>query len=306
MVRRFTILSLITFLAATAIAQNAAPKQQQADDTGWTSSMNFDGSANSQERVLDLDSTIGYNFEKHWGVDMGVPFSFVSSSAPATTTTGSTAGKTASTSSSLNSLGNVHLDVNFRAKSKVANYTSTLTATAPTGSTTKGTSTGRPNFGWSNHLEHSFDRLTPFVEAGFSNGLTDSRFYHRPFTTLGFVSQFNGGSTIDLGRNFSVGASLYDVLPAGQQKLFSKLVGRKSTSAVGAGKHGRAYELAAESTGDASLTRDNGESTWVEFSPGQVFDFQVGYTHSVHFALDTVTFNLGVNLGRLVKKANSY
>jgi hypothetical protein len=305
MLRRITSISLLALTTATAVAQNAAPKQQ-ADDTGWISSMNFDGSANSQERLLDLDSSIGYNFNKDWGMDMGVPFSFVSSSSPSTTTTtGTTAGKT-STNSSLNSLGNVHMDVNFKAKGDLANYTSTLTAAAPTGSTAKGVSTGRPNFGWNNHVEHAFDRLTPFVEAGFSNGLTDTRFYHRPFTTLGFVSQFTGGSTIDLGGNFSVGGSLYDVLPAGQQKMFSKLVAKKSTTVAGTGKNGRAYELSAETIGNASLTRDNGGSAWIEFSPGQIFDFQIGYTHSVHFTLDTVTFNLGVNLGKLVKKANSY
>jgi hypothetical protein len=304
MFRRLTAVSILALLTTLATAQSA-PAIQKPNDTGWTSSMNFDGSANSQERVLDLDSTVGYNFNQHWGVDLGVPFSFVSSS-PTTTTTGSGTGTGASTSSSLNSLGNVHTDVNFKANGDVANYASTLTATAPTGSTAKGVSSGRPNFGWNNHVEHSFERLTPFVEAGFSNGLMDSRFYHRPFTTLGFVSQFTGGSTIDLGHDFSVGASLYDVLPAGPQKMFSKLVGKKSLSAAGTGKNGRAYELAAETTGNASLTRDNGGSAWVEFSPGQIFDFQMGYTHSVHFALDTITFNLGVNVGKLVKQAQRY
>lgn len=303
MFRRLSAVSIFALLTTVAVAQNA-PATQKPDDMGWTSSMNFDGSANSQERVLDLDSTVGYNFDKHWGVDMGVPFSFVSSSSP--TTSGSGTGKSSSTSTSLNSLGNVHTDLNFKANGDVANYASTLTATAPTGSTAHGVSSGRPNFGWNNHVEHSFDRLTPFVEAGFSNGLTDTRFYHRPYTTLGFVSQFTGGSTIDLGHNFSVGASLYDVLPAGQQKMFSKLVGKKSLSVAGLGNHGRAYELAAETTGNASLTRDNGGSAWVEFSPGQIFDIQMGYTHSVHLALDTFTFNLGVNVGRLVKQAQKY
>lgn len=303
MVCRIIVISILALVTTATVAQTAPANQKQAEDAGWTSSMNFEGSANSQERVLDFDSIIGYNFDKHWGVNIGVPFSFVSSS-PATTTT--TAGKTTSTGSSLNSLGNVHTDLNFKTKGSVANYNSTLTAGAPTGSTAKGISTGRPNIGWNNHLEHAFDRLIPFVEAGFSNGLTDSRSYHRPYSTLGFVSQFTGGTTFDLGGNFSVGASLYDVLPSGQQKMFSKLVGKKSTSVAGTGKHGRAYELASETTGDASLTRDNGGSTWLEFSPGQIFDFQIGYTHSVHFALDTVTFNLGVNVAKLVKRANKY
>ena len=134
--------------------------------------------------------------------------------------------------------------------------------------------------------------------------MTDTKFFHRPFTTLGFVSQLAGGSTIDLGHNFSVGGSLYAVLPAGSQKMFSKLVAKNSTSTAGGGKN--AYEVAAETTGDASLTKDHGGSAWIEFSPGKVFDFQIGYTHSAHFALNTVAFDLGINLGKLMKRADRY
>lgn len=301
MSRRFLAVFVLAFLTTAVIAQSAPPTKNSVDEIGWISSMNFDGSANSQERVLDLDSSVGYNFDKHWGIAMALPFSFVSSSASSTTTTGSTA---KGSSTSLSSLGNIRLDVNLKANRDVANYSSTLTVGAPTGSTAHGVSTGRPNLVWNNHVEHAFDRLTPFLEAGFSNGLTDNHFYHRPYTTLGFISQFTGGSTIDLGGNFSIGASLYDVLPSGPQKMFSKLVSKNSTSTGGAGQHGRSYELAAETTGTASLTRDNGASAWVEFSPGKTFDFQMGYTHSVHFALDTFTFNLGVNLRNLAKAGN--
>jgi len=298
MIRRFAVLCLSAVLATAVFAQNTSSKKD-ADEAGWTSSASFEGSANSQERVLDLSSTVGYNFGEHWGADMGVPLSFVSSSS--TTTTGTT---TTKTSSALNSLGNVFMDIKYKTKGDVANYESKLTAGAPTGSTEKGVSTGRVNIGWNNHVEHDFDRLTPFLELGLSNGLTDTKFFHRPFTTLGFVSQLTGGSKIDLGGNFSVGGSLYDVLPSGQQKMYSKLVAKKSTTTAGSGKDGRAYETAAVTTGDASLTHDNGGSAWIEFSPGKVVDFQIGYTHSVHFALNTVAFSMDVNLGRLMKKAD--
>ncbi|HKR31119.1 MAG TPA: hypothetical protein VJT08_11605 [Terriglobales bacterium] len=298
MIRRYAAFFFVTLLTTAAAGQNTPPTQKPTEEAGWTSSMNFDGSANSQERVLDLDSTVGYNFGKHWGVDLGVPFSFVSSST--TTTTGTNSSKS---TNALNSLGNVRTDLNFKTNGNVANYSSGITVAAPTGSTKKGVSTGRFNVGWNNHVEHAFDRLTPFVEAGFSNGLTDTKFFHRPYTTLGFVSQFTGGSTIDLGGNFSVGASLYDVLPSGSQKMFSKLVSKGSTSTAGAGKNGRAYEIAAESSGNASLTRDNGGSIWGEFSPGAL-DLQIGYTHSVHLALSTVAFNFGINLGKLARGGN--
>lgn len=301
MLRKFAVLFLFTFLTTALFAQNAPSKQRDGDETGWTSTASFEGSVNSDERVLDLSSTVGYNFDEHWGADMGIPLSFVSSSAATTGTTGTT-----KSSSSLNSLGNVFMDIKYKTKGDVANYESTLTAAAPTGSTTKGVSTGRPNVGWNNRVEHDFDRLTPFLELGLSNGLTDTKLIHRPFSTLGFVSQFTGGSKIDLGSSISIGGSLYDVLPAGTQKMYSKLVAKKSTTTAGSGKHGRAFELAAQTTGDSSLTHDNGGSAWVEFSPGKIVDFQIGYTHSVHLALDSMAFNLELNLGRMMKRAHRY
>jgi len=293
---------LLCALAIAASAQQSAnnSNKTQDQDLGWTSSMSFEGSVDSSERVLDLNSSVGYNFTKNWGADIGVPFTFVSVSTSSTSTTGTT-GKA---SSSLNSIGNVTTDLRFDTKGSVANYTSTITAGAPTGSKKNGVSTGRPNLGWNNHVEHDFGLLTPFIEAGFGNGLTDTKLLHRPFTTLGFVSQFSGGTTVDLGHDFSLGGSLYDVLPSGTQKVYSKLIGKGGQS-IGSGTHGRSWELAAETVGDSSLTRDNGGSVWFDYSPG-AFDFQVGYTHSVHYALDSVAFSLGVNLGKLVRSSSRY
>jgi hypothetical protein len=302
----YSILVVLSIALAASAQQSASGSMKaQGEDLGWTSSMSFEGSVDSSERVLDLNSSVGYNFTKNWGADVGVPFTFVSASTSSTTTTTGTTGKAAGGSTSLNSVGNVFADLRFNAKGSVANYSSTITVGAPTGSTKHGVSTGRPNYGWNNHVEHDFDRLTPFIEAGFSNGLTDTKLFHRPFTSLGFVSQFAGGTTIDLGHDFSLGGSLYDVLPSGTQKVFSKLVSKTNGQAAGKGTHGRSWELAAETVGDSSLTRDNGGSVWFDYSPG-AFDFQVGYTHSVHYALDTVAFSLGVNLGKLAKNSSRY
>jgi hypothetical protein len=133
----------------------------------------------------------------------------------------------------------------------------------------------------------------------------DSKFFHRPFTSLGFTSQFTGGTTVDIGHNFTIGGSLYDVLPSGQQKVFSKLVGKGSGKNAGSGKNGRSWELAAETVGTSALTRDNGGSAWVGFSSREIFDFQIGYTHSVHYALDTVALSVDVNLGKMMRKSQS-
>ena len=311
--RTIFLLLFFSSLTLTALAQQAATGSSKSphNDLGWTSSMNFDGNVDSDQRVFDLSSRVGYNFTKHWGADIGVPFEFVSSSSPSTTagtgkgaaTATSSSGST--TTNSLKSMGNVFADLRFNAKGNVANYSSSLVVSAPTGNKTNGISTGRVTEGWNNHVEHDFGLLTPFVEAGFGNSVMDTRLYHRPFSSLGFVSQFTGGTTIDLSHDFSLGASLYDVLPSGQQKLYSKLVARGSAQAVGKGNHGRAYELTAETVGTSALTRDNGDSAWVDYSPG-VLDLQIGYTHSVHYADNTFAFSTGVNLGKLMRKARGY
>lgn len=309
----FLLFFSLTF-AASAQQISSTTKKSQTDDLGWTSSMSFDGNVDSTQRVFDLTSSVGYNFTKHWGADVGVPFELVTSSVSAPTTTATsgtgrgasaTSSFTSTTTSTLSSIGNVFSDLRFNAKGGLANYTSSVAASLPTGSTANGISTGRVTGAWNNHVEHDFGFLTPFIEAGVGNSVTDTRLYHRPFTTLGFVSQFTGGTTIDLSHNFSVGASLYDVLPSGQQKLFSKLVARGSSQAAGKGTHGRGYELEAETVGASALARDNGNSAWVDYSPG-IFDLQVGYTHSVHYAENTLAFSTGLNLGKLMKRTVRY
>jgi hypothetical protein len=314
LMKRILRTAVLATLSVSAFAQSSSinPRQKQ-DEKGFTSSMSFDGSVNSQERILDLDSKVGYNFSSHWGLDLGVPLSFDSSSSTTTTTTpapgksgGGSASSSTSTSNSSNGIGNVYSELRFMQNAKAANFASTITAGAPTGSTSKGISTGRAALSWNNHVEHEFDRLTPFVEGGFSNGVMDTQFFRHPFTSLGFTSQFSGGTTVDIGHNFTVGGSFYDVLPSGQQKVFSKLVGKGSGKNAGSGSHGRSWELAAETVGSSALTRDNGGSGWVGFSSGEILDFQIGYTHSVRYALDTMAFNVGVNLRKVKKRSQSH
>jgi len=61
----------------------------------------------------------------------------------------------------------------FKAKGSVANYTSSIIASLPTGNKANGISTGRVTGGWNNHLEHDFGLLTPFIEAGVGNSVAD-------------------------------------------------------------------------------------------------------------------------------------
>src|SRR5262249_53708370 len=157
--------------------------------------------------------------------------------------------------------------------------------TAPTGSTSNGFSSGRAGIDWTNRFEHSFDQLTPFFEGGLANNVPDSAFFTRPFTSLGAISHLEEGASYDLIRHFSVGASAYQIVPFGNQKIFSKLVAR-GQSGRGSGSHGRTFETSATASGN-DLTRENGFNTWVAFEPSQIWRLELGYTRSMTFALDS-------------------
>ena len=85
-IRRFTVLVGTILLAASAVAQAKPPAQ----DTGLTSYVEFGGTTNSAGQVYELDSSIGYTFTEHFGMDLGVPVYFVNTSS---STTGATSGR---------------------------------------------------------------------------------------------------------------------------------------------------------------------------------------------------------------------
>jgi hypothetical protein len=170
------------------------------------------------------------------------------------------------------------------------------------GDSKKGLSTGRGTFDWTNHVDHSFSKLTPFGEVGIANTIADSQLFLRPYTTLGFNTHFRAGAIYDLWKFFSVGASGYDILPAGQQTVFSKLV---HGSNQGVTSHGRVFENNQQTTGGADIARDNGFSGWVGASPSRYVDMELGYTRSTHYQLNSISFTIGFNLGQWYRKSGS-
>jgi hypothetical protein len=278
----------------------AKPSTSTESSSGFTEIESIQGTVNSSERLFKLDSTIGWDFNRRFGVFAGVPIYFVH--VPATTITSGTTTTTVPGASN-NGLGNVYLGLNFRAPNPTLNYAGEIAAGAPTGNSKRGLSSGRGTFDWDNRIDHSFGRLTPFLEAGIGNTVPDSRLFTRAFTSLGFVAHLDEGAEWQLVRRVSVGASAYEIVPAGNQKVFSRLVA-KGGVAQGAGKHGRVFETAAEASGNG-LTRENGASAFVAFDPSPVWRLELGYTRSVTFDLNSFAFDLRMNVGRLLRPKKS-
>jgi hypothetical protein len=277
-----TILIGTTFLTASIFA-HAAPAAEE--ETGVASYVALGGTANSLGQVYELNSSIGYTFTRHFGIDLGLPIYFVNVS-------GSTTG------TSLDSgIGNPWVDLRWKFLNPTLSYGTVLRGSAPVGDSKLGLSTGRATFDWANRFEHSFSQVTPFLEAGLSNTTSDSRLFLRPYTTLGLNGHFRGGVNVKVWKSLRVGGAAYDILPFGNQTVFSRVSGAPTGNGA---SHGRTFQTSQQTTGTADIARDNGFSAWLDVSPNPYIDAELGYTRSIHYDLNSVSFSLGFNVGRLV------
>jgi hypothetical protein len=215
---------------------------------------------------------------------VGAPFYFVRPS--------SASGGTSSTG-----LGDPYLTLHLKYPSPMLNFSSALTGAAPLGNSKQGLSTGRATFDWTSRLDHAISRLTPFVEVGIANTTPDSQLFLRPYTTLGFNAHFQGGVSYDVWKFISAGGSGYDILPGGQQTVFSRVM----PAQAGGAQHGPAFLDNQQTTGSASIAQDHGFSGWIDASPGRKVNLEVGFTRSLVYDLNSVSFTIGINLRQLYR-----
>ncbi len=282
-------MSKVFYLVVLALGLSPVVRAQSPEDSGkglmWYEGVM--GTSSSLGTVTRFDSTLGYSFNHHFGVDFGVPVLFVNSSSSTTTGYRSATG-----------IGDVYTDLRFTFRNPAVNFVSTIRGAAPTGSTSSGFSSGRATADWNNHFDRAFGRVTPFANLGVANTVPDSAYFVRPYTTLGLTGHFDGGASVRILPLLNLRASAYAIEPSGQQKVFSKLLNRQ-TSSTGPGASGRGvFQTAPETVGSADIARDHGFSLGFDASPFHSVDLAIGYTHSASFALDTVYFGVGFNLAR--------
>jgi len=287
MFRRMTqgfIAALLIFGGVlVANAQNPPAEQQR----GFVFFESFQGSTNSEGQVITLGSSATYWFNEHFRAGVGIPIYFDRSSSSTGTT-------------SSNGNGNFYADIAASWRSKTLDFASSLTGAVPTGNTDKGLSTGHATYDWSNRFDHAFNRLTSFGAVGIGDTVMDSRFFQRPFTSFGNLAHFEGGADVDLSHSFTLTLSAYDIAPWGNQTIVGRLVAKGATGS--GGRNGRTFETTHQATGNSSLDHDDGITADLDFSPKglkSALDFDMGYNRSVPFALNTISFGVGVNLSRL-------
>ncbi len=288
------IYGILTLAIAISAQGQQAPSAASLRDSGLYEYSSFGtGHDSSAGWSAVLNSAVGYDFTRHFALELGVPYYLVSSSLTTTTTrTGS--------------LGDVFMRARATAHSAALDYGTAVTVTAPTGDTSSGISTGRVTFTWDNRLEHGFSRITPFGEGSIGNTLMPSTRYMRSYTTLGAASEFRGGAGLDLFKYTSLEGSVYGDLGFGNQKIFSHSVPKGLTSASStASKHGRPFEAAYVTTGTGSLVNDHGVTADLSLNPVPRVGVDLAYNHSIPFDIDTFSLTLGVRFGHLPKPSSS-
>lgn len=280
-------------------------------EKGWTLYESFQGSSDSAGVVTRTDTTLGYDFNRYFSVDAGIPVYFIHAS-------NSTSGL-----SSTSGIGNFYVDLRLTAENRAVTFVSNLRGSAPTGDQSKGLSTGHGTYDWTNHFDHAFGHFVPYAELGVANTVTDTPYYLRPFSSFGTVGHFEAGLGVRVSRYFRVSAAAYDIAASGEQTLYSRFMrqgsgspampmglkplapaaGSGSGSGSGSGGNGRVYETAAVTTGSSDLGSDNGFFAGVNVFPNRFVDLNVGYSRSVHYREDGVYFGFGVNIASLWKRA---
>jgi hypothetical protein len=288
---------------------STAPSDQ-VEVKGLTAFVQLQGTSTPLGLVTSLNTDIGYNFTPHFGADVGIPVFFVRS--PFSLTSDHDWIWTAL-------WGDPYVNLHYRTTRSGVNFVSVLTGTIPASSTDRVFTTGRFGVDWFNHVERKSRGFTPFLNFGVANG-TVNRYYlprpysmGRPYQTLGFIADFEGGTHIQIRPGLRIGASIYALVPGGPQKVFSRLVAPGS-SVVGDYDHNRYFYHAFETISGtyvdqdednprlgSEIARDNGYSGWLEIGGARSVTLLIGYTRSVHYAYDAVNVGLNFNATSLIK-----
>jgi hypothetical protein len=278
--------------------QNTTHQPEQAIDPikGFNAYENFRGMIKSSGTLLKLDSTVGYDFNRYFGAFAGVPLYFASDSS-------NTPGQTRLHDAGA---GDLYLGLDAYVPNRHVDYSSTLTFSTPTGNVSKGFSPGKATVDWNNHLRHKFGRLAPFVAGGVGNTVPDSEFVSRDFISLGKVSHFEEGAEFEIARPVYLGGSVFQVVPFGNQQVFNRL-----DTAILRDDHGGIGGVAqpsvpapfarGSSTSGNDLTREHGFDAWLGFEPTRIVRVELGYSRSITFASNSLSFNLGLNVGKLLR-----
>lgn len=246
-----------------------------------------------------MDSSIRYDFNDVFGVELGVPY-YMSYSGYSTSRLALMKALLKNTTVPLtttyNSLGDVYLRLDFSAPNSAAGYLATITGTAPTGDESTGLSTGRATFDLNNHLEHTWAFFTPEADFGMgdSSALVTQGLRHR--TTLGVLSHYKAGAFISFLKVFNLELSGFEDLPVGNQKVYGiDLVPSPTGKYAFTDKTGvHRFNLVKIKQG---ILEDNGLGANLTLDVNEHFALLGTYQRSLRQSYDLVEFGMSFRVG---------
>jgi hypothetical protein len=260
-------------LTSTVLSSSGSSSTSTSQYRGFNAYESLRGVVTSSDSLLKLDSSVGYDFNRNFGIFAGIPV-YMSNSFGG----GSNLQE--------HGIGDVYFGAEVYVPSHVVRYSTTVTVAAPTGNVQKGFSSGEVTVDWTNRFRHSFGRLTPSFSAGVGNSLSiglgslpSSDLTNGALSSVGTAAHLREGAEFDLTRRVYLGAAGYQILPFGNNQ--------------------------ASSANATNLVRETGVDTWFGFEPSRVVRMEIGYSRSTTFALNSLSFNMGFNVGRMLRSSRA-
>jgi hypothetical protein len=280
----FGVVSIVPVCAGAQDTSSAFPTAPIGTVTnapsfrGFNAYETFRGLVTSSGALLKLDSSVGYDFNRYFGIFAGVPVYFTSSFD---------AGASAQ-SVWASGMGDAYVGAELYTFSRVLRYSTSIAVGLPTGDVRKGFSPGNVTVDWTNHFRRSFGRVTPAFSIGAGNSVgigigavPSSELIDRSLTSTGKFVHMEEGADFDLTEQIYVGGAGYHILPFGN---------RPSESDAGA---------------NAIVPRENGFDTWIGFQPKGVVRTEIGYSRSMTFERNSLSFKLGLDVGAMFRRNGS-
>ena len=174
--------------------------------------------------------------------------------------------------------GDITFGLHLQFAGSLLAYQLTVTATAPTGDTTFGLSSGRPTFDATNHFEHEYAHFTPNIELGVGDSSTlVNRLVTKSYTSLGALAHFQTGIAFPLPLGMSFETNAYEQLPIGDQKIYRSRRRRGKTTTYVAG---------------IGVAEDNGFITSLDVPVKSHTTFSTYYSRSLRQRDDVVSIGM--------------
>jgi hypothetical protein len=290
--------------AATAVVFAQSPSQAlpaqeyvvEHSDRGFTFTVTASGTHDSASGWSTvLESSIRYDFNRVFGMEVGVPYYMSHSGFNASPVT--SINTNPPLVDSYNALGDAYMILHFAAPGTWFNYRSRIVGGFPSGDTSSGISTGRATFDFNNHFDHTWNFFTPYAELGIGDSSSlITRLVKQPYTTLGPVSHFKAGAGFSW-KVFYVEGTAYENLPIGDQKVYARVITIRTL------KKQKITTTRIVDTGQG-LLEDNGVGAGLAVRLSHNLTLGMAYQYSVRESFDSAVIAVSYRFGKRKRKSD--